>query len=128
MSMLLNERIKAERQKLKISQLKLGELLSVSQQAVGKWEKGIAEPDSHNLVRLADLFNISVDTLLDHATYKTEIATDSLLRDDEQLLLDYYRRLVPKNKTMLFNLMKNIFEEARDLPTEQAASWIRTIN
>lgn len=52
----------------------------------------------------------------------------STLSNDEQLLLDYYRRLAPKNKTMLFNLMKNIFEEARDLPTEQVSSWIGTVN
>lgn len=66
--MSLGEKIREERMKLKISQLKLGEILSVSQQAVGKWEKDLAEPDASNLKKLAKLFNVSVDYLLENNT------------------------------------------------------------
>ncbi len=62
--MIISDKIKIERTKKGISQAALGELVSVSQQAVGKWEKGIAEPDSETLKKLADYFNVSVDYLL----------------------------------------------------------------
>lgn len=60
----LNEKIKQERTRKGLSQLKLGELLNVTQQAVAKWEKGTAEPDSENLVAMAKLFKVSTDYLL----------------------------------------------------------------
>lgn len=62
--MKLNEKIKLERTRQGLSQLKLGELLNVTQQAVAKWEKGVAEPDSENLVAMAKLFDVSIDYLL----------------------------------------------------------------
>ncbi|MGN0804559.1 MAG: helix-turn-helix domain-containing protein [Candidatus Coproplasma sp.] len=62
--MKLNEKIKLERTRHNFSQLKLGEFLHVTQQAVAKWEKGIAEPDSENLIAMAQLFNVSTDYLL----------------------------------------------------------------
>lgn len=62
--MTLGERIKANRQRQGISQAKLGELLLVSQQAVAKWEKSIAEPDSTALKTMASLFHTTTDELL----------------------------------------------------------------
>ncbi len=68
----LGERIKAERTKNNYSQASLGRLLGVTQQAVGKWEKGSAEPDSSALSRMADLFDVSIDYLLGRATPTTK--------------------------------------------------------
>lgn len=62
--MKLYEKIKLERTRKNLSQLKLGEILNVSQQAVAKWEKGLSEPDSENLIALSKLFNVSTDYLL----------------------------------------------------------------
>ncbi len=62
--MTIGERIKFERNKIGISQAALGERLQITQQAVGKWEKNLAEPDSETLLKLADIFNISVGELL----------------------------------------------------------------
>ncbi len=64
--MKLGEKIKISRQRQGLSQAKLGEILSVSQQAVAKWEKSIAEPDSTMLIKIADLFKVSVDYLVGH--------------------------------------------------------------
>lgn len=64
--MTLGENIKRNRTQQGLSQAKLGELLSVTQQAVAKWEKSIAEPDSTALKKMADLFSVSVDYLIGH--------------------------------------------------------------
>lgn len=62
--MTVGERIKIERTKKGLSQAALGDLLQITQQAVGKWEKNLSEPDSDALKKLADIFEISVDYLV----------------------------------------------------------------
>ncbi len=47
-----------------LSQDALAEKLGVSRQAVSKWERSEASPDTDNLITLAKLYNISVDELL----------------------------------------------------------------
>ena len=61
---MLGDVIKIERIKLGWSQQKLGGYLAVTQQAVGKWEKNLAEPDAITLDKLATLFGVSTDYLL----------------------------------------------------------------
>lgn len=46
------------------SQEQLADELGVSRQAISKWERGEASPDTDNLIALARLYNISVDDLL----------------------------------------------------------------
>lgn len=72
----LANNIKIYREKHNLSQNKLGQILSVTQQAVGKWEKAIAEPDCATLIKLSDLFNISIDILIGKA--KESTLTDNL--------------------------------------------------
>ena len=47
-----------------LSQEKVSEYLEVSRQAVSKWEAGTSRPSSDNLIKLAQLFEVDVDTLL----------------------------------------------------------------
>lgn len=47
-----------------LTQLKLAEKLNYSDKAVSKWERGEAVPDAETLINLADLFGVSVDSLL----------------------------------------------------------------
>lgn len=46
------------------------------------------------------------------------------LTEDERILLDYYRRLVPANKITVFNLLKSVFKEASDLPVDMVSDFI----
>lgn len=61
--MSLGEKISDLRKKNGISQEKLAELLGISRQAVTKWESGKGNPDTENLIRLAELFGVSLDEL-----------------------------------------------------------------
>lgn len=58
-----------------LTQKQLGEIVNVSQQAVGKWEKGIAEPDGTILTLLADHFNVTVDYLMGRSEEKNNPLT-----------------------------------------------------
>ena len=53
------------RKKHNLSQEQLAEKLGLSRQAVSKWERAEASPDTSNLILLARLYNISLDELLD---------------------------------------------------------------
>ncbi len=48
----------------KLSQSKLGELVGVSNKAVSKWENGVSKPSMDTLKKLAAVFNLSIEELL----------------------------------------------------------------
>ncbi|MEG1017160.1 MAG: helix-turn-helix domain-containing protein [Oscillospiraceae bacterium] len=48
------------------SQEELAEKLQISRQAVSKWERAEASPDTDNLIMLARLYGVSLDELLGH--------------------------------------------------------------
>ncbi len=61
--MSLGEKISGLRKSAGLSQEKLAELVGVSRQAVTKWESGSANPDTENLIRLAEIFGCGLDEL-----------------------------------------------------------------
>lgn len=63
--MALGERIKACRQNAGMSQEKVAELVGVSRQAVTKWETGRSAPTTENLLKLAELFDTTVEMMLE---------------------------------------------------------------
>ena len=60
----LAENLTYYRKKKGLSQEKVSEYLEVSRQAVSKWESNTSRPSSDNLIRLAQLFEVDVETLL----------------------------------------------------------------
>jgi len=58
------EKLKAERKKKGWSQEELAEYLYVSRQSVSKWENGQNYPSIEIIIKLSDLFGVSIDELL----------------------------------------------------------------
>lgn len=66
-----------------LSQEELADKLSVSRQAVSKWERGEALPDTDNLIRLAKLYNVSIDEIVGYSPDKEDYAaTDSVNQNE----------------------------------------------
>ena len=65
--MSLQEKLTNLRKEQKLSQLEVAEAISVSRQAVSKWEAGSTVPSTDNLKFLSDLYGVSVDYLLDNS-------------------------------------------------------------
>ena len=61
----LSENIKRFRTQNNITQEELSEKLSVTRQAVSNWENGKTEPDIETLTKIAQIFDISIDELVD---------------------------------------------------------------
>ena len=64
MDSMLNKKLKFFRTSYKMTQETLALKLGVTRQTVSKWEKGISVPDADVLVKIADIFGVSVSELL----------------------------------------------------------------
>lgn len=62
---MLSDNLKALRKQKGYSQETMAQQLNVVRQTISKWEKGLSVPDAEMLEQIADLFEVSVDTLLD---------------------------------------------------------------
>ena len=60
----LAKRIQELRKEFKYSQDELANKLGISRQAISKWEREEGLPDLYNIKKLAEVFNISVDDLI----------------------------------------------------------------
>lgn len=67
-----------------LSQEELASKLGISRQAVSKWERAEASPDTDNLICLAKLYNVSLDDLLKTDETVEEIKEDQLLKNNQQ--------------------------------------------
>ena len=79
----LGTRLAELRKKYNFTQADIGEKLNVSVQAVSKWENDLSLPDYDYLIKLADLFNTSIDELLGR---KKEIVRQEENKDKNKLL------------------------------------------
>lgn len=61
--MSVGERIIEQRKLQNISQDQLAKALSVSRQAVSKWENDLSSPDTLNLIQLADILDTDIEYL-----------------------------------------------------------------
>ena len=62
--MVFGEKLKRLRIDNEYSQEQLAELLNVSRQAVTKWETGKGTPDIGNIKAIAELFDVTIDSLV----------------------------------------------------------------
>ena len=73
----IGQNIRILRRKRQVSQEDLAETMSVTVQAVSKWETGNANPDLELLPRLAEYFGVTIDSL-----FLVNEADNSLLEED----------------------------------------------
>lgn len=72
MNIKLADKLVELRKENKLSQEALAEKLGLSRQAISKWERAEASPDTDNLIALATLYGISLDELLGNQPVKEE--------------------------------------------------------
>lgn len=61
---IISQMIYENRRKMKLSQKQLGDMVGVSNRAVSKWEKSLSHPSTDICLKLAEIFKISLDTLM----------------------------------------------------------------
>ncbi len=63
---MINQNILALRTRQGLTQEELAQKIGVARQTVAKWEAGDAIPDLDNAMRLAQIFDVSIDSLVHH--------------------------------------------------------------
>ncbi len=66
-------RLRELRNKNGLTQNEIATKLNVSGQTILNWENGIYEPKIYQLIQLADLFNVSVDYLIERKSNEKQI-------------------------------------------------------
>ncbi|MGF2941159.1 helix-turn-helix domain-containing protein [Enterococcus xiangfangensis] len=60
----VGERLKARRMELNLTQESVAEALGITRQTISNWENGRSYPDIERMVRLSDIYSLSLDELL----------------------------------------------------------------
>lgn len=85
--------IRELRIELNITQEELAELISVTPQAISKWERGVGYPDITQIVPLANVFGVSTDVLLGvfgtNDSEEVEKLTNEIDKNCDDIWTDY---------------------------------------
>ena len=75
--MSIGNNIKALREERKLTQDQVAEALGISFQAVSSWERDEYKPDTEKLIKLAEVFDVSVSAIAEEKrnTFKTRDTT-----------------------------------------------------
>ena len=95
-----------------LSQQKLADILHTSQQSIYKYENNITTPDIETLKRIADFFETSIDYIVGYTDlpHKIEPTVDMPLNQDEMALIEKYRNLSPKRRSVIHLLIDSYAE------------------
>ena len=101
---MFSDKLKVLRNNKGLTQSELAQHLGVTQQAVGRWEKGLTSPDYETLKLLASFFNVSTDYLLGReSTTGTNDDIDGL----SQFLLENLFKDDPESRAKLKSIKVN---------------------
>ena len=82
--MIFSERLKTLRKEKKLTQKELAEQIGISQKSYSHWETGKNEPSLENLIKLADLLEVSIDWLFGREQMKVKKRSPAQLLDNEK--------------------------------------------
>ena len=107
-------RFKECREKTLYSQKQVALILGVKPPQISKWESGAGSPSRENCIKLAKLYNVSVDYLL--GVDEEESDPWPWPEEDEtiRLFARGMSRMTPENREKLLKVARMMFEEDFD--------------
>ncbi len=70
---MISRNLKSLRKKNQYTQEEIAEKINVSRQSVAKWENWESNPDIESCIKLANLYNVKLDDLVNHSEEETGI-------------------------------------------------------
>ena len=70
---MISMNLKRLRKEHQYTQENVAEKINVSRQSIAKWESGESNPDIDSLIKLSNLYNVSLDNLVNHSEDKSGI-------------------------------------------------------
>ena len=86
-------RIKKLRKEKKITQIRLSIELEVSQETISAYEKGKYYPSAAMLIKLRDIFGVSIDYILGLSDIRFDPLSETNLTEDETYILNLCRKM-----------------------------------
>lgn len=103
-----SERLKNLRKQAHLTQVDVAEKLGISQPAYASWERGNKKPTQENLVKIAQILNVSVDYLVGNPENK-----DDDLNNIELLFRMNSKGLTDKEKKIFKKELIEFMEERK---------------
>lgn len=107
------DRLKRLRKEKKLTQKELGEKINVSKVSVSGYESGERTPDTDNLRRLADFFDVTSDYLLG--------------RSDDPRLTETQQKQVDEEYKEIMEILDSLPEEKKKEKIEQIKAYAKFI-
>ncbi|ABS33754.1 helix-turn-helix transcriptional regulator [Clostridium botulinum] len=92
---MFGDRLKELREEKQLTQEELGKFLNVSRQAISSYESEETEPSINNLIKLANIFNISLDYLLGRTKERYNLNLED--KKNKDLIIDIIK-VIEKHK------------------------------
>lgn len=107
-----SERLKDLRKQAGLTQVDVARKLGISQQAYASWERGAKKPTQENLVKIAQILNVSVDYLVGNLK-ETSDELDNielLFRMNSKGLTDEEKEIFKKELIEFMEERKKVFD------------------
>ena len=111
-----SELLKDLRKQAGLTQVDVAEKLGISQPAYASWERGVKKPTQENLVKIAQILNVSVDYLVGNSEEKTDELDniELLFRMNSKGLTDEEKEIFKKELIEFMEERKKVFK-AKDI-------------
>lgn len=108
-----SERLKKLRKDAGLTQVDVSEKLGISQPAYASWERGIKKPTQDNLVKIAQVLNVSIDYLVGNSEEKSDELDniELLFRMNSKGLTEKEKEIFKKELIEFMEKRKKVFEK-----------------
>lgn len=107
--MILADKILYHRKKLALSQEELAEQLNVSRQSISKWEGAQSIPDMDKIIKLSNLFSVSIDYLIKDEIEEAEYIEGNDNGSLRRVSLEDANAFMEANKKHSKNIASGVF-------------------
>ena len=107
-----SERLKDLRKQAELTQVDVAAKLGISQPAYASWERGLKKPTQENLVKIAQVLNVSVDYLVGNSEERTDELDniELLFRINSKGLTEEEKELFKKELIEFMEERKKLFK------------------
>ena len=121
-------RIRQLRKEKNITQVRLSIELEVSQETISAYEKEKHFPSTNSLIRLRDIFGVSIDYILGLSDVRYNPLLKSDLNEDELGILTLYRKMDASQRERAFSYLEGYFTALQDTkPSQEYAIALRQL-
>ncbi|WP_302546305.1 helix-turn-helix domain-containing protein [Streptococcus vestibularis] len=110
-----SERLKDLRKQTGLTQVDVAEKLGISQPAYASWERGVKKPTQDNLVKIAQILNVSVDYLVGNSEENLDELDniELLFRMNSKGLTDSEKAIFKKELIEFMEERKKVFGKGK---------------